>query len=119
MKRSVGFFVLVGRSTSSPDDLLVPRGLRARLWKTVVIDNNACALLQSWDKVLENLDGVLVALVVEDPAEEVDWLTTLVSLVYRAICERLTISALGSLWSVEIIALELDSLSQLALQRWR
>ena len=51
----------------------------------MVINNDARALLQSWDKVLEDLDGVLVALVVEDPAEEVDWLTTLVSLVHRAI----------------------------------
>lgn len=46
----------------------------------MVINNDACTLLKSRDEVLENLDGVLVALVVEDPSEEVDC-TTLVSLV--------------------------------------
>lgn len=81
MNCNVGVFFSVGRRTSSPDDLLVPQGLRARLWETVIINNDARALLKSWDEVLKNLYGVLVALVVEDPAEEEDCATTLVSLV--------------------------------------
>lgn len=77
----------IGRRTSSPDDLLVPQGLSARFWETVIINDNARALLKSWDEVLKNLYGVLVALVVEYPAEEVDCATTLVNLVHNVIME--------------------------------
>lgn len=53
----------------------------------MVIDNDTRALLESWNEVLEDLDGVLVALVVEDPSKEVDCATTLVRFVYHTIMQ--------------------------------
>lgn len=42
----------------------------------MVVDDDLGALLKTWNEVLEDLDGVLVALVVNDPAEVVDCSST-------------------------------------------
>ena len=53
--------------------LFVPRVLGPGHPEAVVINNNAGAGLEGWDEVLENLDGIGSRVVVDDPAEEVDW----------------------------------------------
>lgn len=83
----------------------------------MIVDYNLGALLETWNKVLEDLDGVLIALVMDDPAEEVNYMQSVVSHLIEL--EEPTISALHSLRSVEIVALELDSVGKLALWRWR
>jgi hypothetical protein len=66
--------------------LFVPRVLGPRHPETVVINNNAGAGLEGWDEVLENLDGIGGRVVVDDPAEEVDWRFLLASAVLTADC---------------------------------
>ena len=77
----------------------------------MIVDEDTGTSFQRWYKRTEDVEGVFVRVVVEDPAEEVDWF--IISVCREEWRSLFTISAFYRLSGEEVMRLEHDSLSEI------